>query len=355
MKDIKKLVMTGVLMMSMTAPVFASETKVPTIGEATGETSVQVHVTKDLEFAEGLAIPDTTVSFNIQKVTPDAPEATIGAITFSAADAKGNAANNKYTVSKNAEIQFGTFTHAGEYEYDISEVKGDFAGMTYSTDHYRIRVQVANKAKGGLYIKTVTAEKNTTNGTAENKAAAIKFTNTYRKNASLEVEKKTEGDLADKTKKFGFTITLEKSSTETTDAPVYTGKIGDQTVSVTAGTPTSFQLADGEKLVFESLPAGTKYTVTETGVKDGYTPSVTVVANGTQRPSVSAKDEQSLASSEHGDFVGENANKVTYVNTYNEVPVTGIIMNNLPFIMMAGIAVVAFGALLIVKKHAHNQ
>ena len=349
------MMMAGLLAMGMTAPVFADES-VPTVGNATDENSVQVSVTKDLEFAEGLAVPETTINFKAEKVTADAPDATIAPITYTAADNKGTATGNKYTVSKTSAINFKEFTHAGEYEYNVSEEKGTFTGMTYSPDVYHVRVQVANKKNGGLYVKTVTAEKNTSNGTASNKTAAIKFTNTYRKNASLTVQKKTEGTLADKTKKFEFTIVLEKSSTESAETPVYTGKIGEQQVQVTAGQPTKFSLSDGEKLVFDALPAGTKFTVTETGAKDGYTPSVTVTANGVKGQTVTAPEADSLQSGKDGNFVGENTNDVTFINTYNEVPVTGIIMNNLPFVMMAGVAVVAFALLAVAKKkHAHNN
>ena len=49
-------------------------------------------------------------------------------------------------------------------------------------------------------------------------------------------------------------------------------------------------------------------------------------------------------------LVGENDNKVTFVNTYNDTPITGIIVNNLPFIALIGIAVAAFGSLAIIKR-----
>ena len=179
----------------------------------------------------------------------------------------------------------------------------------------------------------------------------------------LEIMKNTEGKLADKTKAFEFELTFTKSPTETQDAPTYTGTIKDKNgaavqgvspVTVTVGTPATFSLKDGQKLVFDNLPAGTKYVVTEKAVpNDGYTPKIQVIDNGVSGQWYVGTEEKALSSKDH--FIGESDNKVTFVNTYNDVPVTGIIMNNLPFILLIGVAVLAFGTLVFLKKRRTSK
>ena len=349
-KRIGALLLAGTMIMGMSATAFAAEGKVPTVGEGTEAAQASVSITKDFEMAEGLSVPNVTFNFTATKVTEDAPDATISPVSYTDKDNKGNVNNGKYTISQTSAISFGAFPHVGEYVYTVTETAGDNQNITYSTDTYTLRVYVSNGQNGNLFVKAITAEKGTNTG---NKVEKILFTNTYRKNASLVIEKKTTGDLADKSKKFDFTITFEKSATEDSLAD-FSGTItrkGGATEPVTCSKGTAnFTLADGDKLEFKNLPVGTKYTVTEKGVKDGYVAHVKVTDNGTTGLVVNGTDEKDLSSSQKGNYVGENTNKVEFENTYGEVPLTGVIMNNLPFILLVAIAVVAFGTLAFVKK-----
>ena len=351
------LLLAATMIMGMSTTALAADT-VPSVGTGTADSPATVSITKDFEMAEGLSIPTVTFNFKAEKVTQDAPDATIQSISYGESDSKGNAADGKYTISKNAAISFGDFSHAGEYTYTITETKGTREDVTYSQEIYTLRVQVANKQDGGLYVKNITAEKETSIGEKGNKVNKILFTNTYRKNASLVIEKKTTGELADKTKQFNFTITFTKSATENslTDFVGTVTRKGNTTEEVTCKDGTAnFTLADGEKLTFANIPAGTKYKVTEKGEKDGYTASVKVTDNGTQGQVINGTDENDLVSSENGNYIGENDNKVEFENKYNEVPITGIILNNLPFILMIGVAVLAFGTLAILKKRRKSE
>lgn len=339
------LVLAGTMMFSMGTNAFAAG--VPTV-----DNQGQASITKDFEMAEGIKTPASTFQFTATSTTKGAPTATINDITFANTD-KGVLANGKTTVSKDSAITFDEdFPHAGEYVYTVTEIVENADGVEYSTDTYTLRVYVKN-GDNGLEIRNMTAEKGTSDGTEGNKVSEMKFTNTYRKDASLEITKVTTGDLADKTKDFKFTITITPSKTEK-NPDSYTGKIGEEEVSVKANTETTFWLHDGETLRFDSLPAGTRYVVTEAGKEDGYKPSVTVMENGTttvtDKEASSDADGISSADAQATNLVGEDTNKVTFTNTYKEVPLTGIFMNNLPFVIVIGIAVLALGALAILKK-----
>ena len=49
-------------------------------------------------------------------------------------------------------------------------------------------------------------------------------------------------------------------------------------------------------------------------------------------------------------LVGEAENKVTFTNTHKGVVPTGILMNNLPFILLVAVAIVAFVSLAVIKR-----
>ena len=356
-KKLSTLALTGMMIMSMGTSVFAANTKA-VADNGTKDNPATASITKDLEFAEGITVPTATFSFNAVKVTadtPDAPDATIKDISYSDKDAKGDLNNGKYVIGKNSKIEFGTFPHAGEFKYTVSETKGDVEGMTYSTKTYTLKVFVANDDNGGLYVKTITA----TDDETGQKPDQIVFTNTYVKNGgqesntdSLVIKKETKGAMADKTKDFEFKLSFVKAATTPDADKKLTGKIGTETVEFEYGVEKTFKLHDGEELIFDKIPAGTRYEVTEVGVEDGYTPSVDVIENGTALQQRTVADADDLCSAEAGknNLIGENENKVTFVNTYKDVPVTGIIAKNMPFILMTAFGALAAAGYVLTKR-----
>lgn len=343
-KRIGIILMVTVMMLGMQTFAYADDT-VPTIDVKNAK------VTKHLEMAEGIAVPDTTINFKIESKTVDAPKAAIDTITYSDKDEKGELNQGKYTISKEAEISFGVFSHAGVYEYTVTEESGTVEGMTYSSESYSLRVYVVNQEDGTLDIQSITAEKD--NGKQEE----ILFTNTYVKNGSLSISKNTVGILADKTKDFEFKIEFIKSATESESVTSYEGKIGEESVVCNIGQEQTFSLHDQESLIFENLPAGTRYVVTEVGATDGYTPTVNVVENGqTTVVNKSAADNQSLVSTDEkeSNLVGEGTNTVIYTNTYEDTPVTGVILENLPYILLAGMALLAIVILSVLRSSKKN-
>ena len=320
--------LTCLMTAGMQADVFA-EDAVPTVEK----------VCKHFVMAEGIAAPEVTFSFIAEKVTTDAPDATIGTLTYSNADTT-TVENGLSSFDKEAEITFGTFPHTGLYEYTISETVGAGDGITYDTASYDLNVYVANNDDGNLEVQSITAEKD------GEKQDELSFTNTYRKNSSLKISKTTKGMYADKTKDFDFTIRFEKAVTEANNEEIYTGKIGEETVKCKIGEETAFKLHDGESLVFDSLPAGTRYVVEEVAAKDGYTPSIEVVENGVQTLQTTVSEDKGISSAETGSLVGENSNEVVFTNTYQDIAVTGIVLNNWPFIILI---ILAIGAMLLSK------
>lgn len=345
-KKIGALVLAGTMLLSMGTGVFAAENI--DISNVNGQDGVKI--TKDFVMADGLAIPQATFKFQVKSKTPDALSATIQDISYDANDIKIKQTDGSYVISKDQKLSFeGNWQHAGEYVYKVTETQdpaNKVENVTYDSSEYTLRVYVVNK-NDNLEVEKITAEK------AGTKTAKILFTNTYAKNdATLTIEKKTTGKYANKTKEFNFEITFTKSPMS--DQTTFTGNIGSEPVECTAGIEKPFTLADGEQLVFHDLPVGTTYVVKELAAKDGYTPSVTVKENQTNTVTNKTVQEtealNTLKENGKNNLVGENENKVTFTNTYKDVAVTGIVMNNLPFILLVAVAIVAFVSLAVIKR-----
>ena len=346
-KKLGAFVLAGTMLLSMGTTVFAAgEPTVPDVNQ-----NGTVPITKEFEMADGLRTPAATFKFTATSQTQDALPATITDVTYQAGET-GTLKDGKYVISKDTAISFtGNWKHAGEYVYTVTETQENMTNVTYDTSSYKLRVYVIN-GTNGLEVEKITAQKITAQG-ASGKTNKILFTNTYTKNdATLTIEKNTEGDYADKTRKFDFEITFTKSPMS--DRTTFTGTIGAQSAEYIAGQTKTFKLADGEQLVFHNLPVGTTYVVRELAAPDGYKPSVTVVENRTTTVNRTAAQEgdalDTLKEGGKNNLVGENENKVTFTNTYKDVAVTGIVMNNLPFILLVAVAIVAFVSLAVIKR-----
>lgn len=357
-KGISGLLLAGVLFLNAGTAALAAENTVPDIKD-------HLEVVKYFEMAEGLSTPNVNFTFTAENSgqNPEhTPELTVNNISYETKDT-ADVENGKRTIQKTGRItlpEADLFPHAGEYLYTIKENNehAQNSHITYSEEQYTLRVRVKNSGSG-LEIASVTANKNAEGDTDKNKNKVneIAFTNTYAKNNSLTIEKKTTGEFADKTKKFDFGITFTKKAED--DAAIYKGKIGDQPVDCTAGEKKTFQLADGDKLVFDSIPVGTRYVVEEEASEDGYTPSVTVTENGIKQTEKTAAGEaQGISSAPDNapdSLVGEKDNMVVFENNYQEIAMTGIVMNNLPFILLVAVAASAIGILIFMKKKTSGK
>lgn len=342
-KKIGALILAGTMLLSMGTTVFAAgESTAPDVNQ-----NGTVPITKEFEMADGLRTPAATFKFTATSQTPGALPATIANVSFTEGQT-GTLIGEKYVLEGTTAISFqGTWPHVGEYVYTVTEKQESMPNVTYDDSIYTLRVYVIN-GTNGLEVEKITAQG------ANGKTDKILFTNTYAKNdATLTIEKNTTGKYADKTQEFNFEITFTKSPMS--DQTTFTGKIGSEPVECTAGTAKPFTLADGDRLVFHDLPVGTTYVVKELDALDGYTPSVTVVENRTTTVNRTAAQEgdalDTLKEGGKRNLVGEYENKVTFTNTHKGgVVPTGILMNNLPFILLVAVAIVAFVSLAVIKR-----
>lgn len=348
------LLLSMIMLFSLTMPAFAAQTDVPTIGTGTETQEATAFITKNLVIAEGVSIPLATFRFVVTPKTEKAPAAHIADIMYPnlrdqvIREIKKDDGSTLYEHKLTSPIVFEKFPHAGVYEYTVEEKANTYTGegtMTYSCDVYTLRVYVANKADGTVFIQTITAEKEGV------KQPEIAFTNTYSRNTSLVIKKQTTGNLADKDKEFDFTIRF--TSAGTSGETSFIGSLNTVPLTCPIGQDVSFRLHDGQTLVFNQLPAGTRYIVTEKGAADGYTPQVHVIENGVKLPNKPGEDGKDLTSVALGacsSLAGETKNEVIFINTFKDVPITGVILHNLPFILLIGATVLALATLTVCKR-----
>lgn len=381
-------------------PTFADDNDVAT-AKANGETSAKVSINKVLNIAEGITTPEATFTFTFTPKTGTssngAPYETIDStngqitdknVSYSGTDVltTGQTSIKKETGDIFREVNY---THAGEYVYTVAEKQNvgwkviqkngsPIDSMTYDNRNYEMHVIVKNKTTGGTYISSVYFKQVTpsVNGKVKPSESGTTykydlFTNIYRKNAgkitdpnepnpnkpnvskvdpnakSLVIKKVVSGATADKSKDFTFKLTFTKASTETSQS--ITGKIGETSKTFVYGQETTITLRHDQSLVFDTIPAGTRYKLVETG-SQGYTASAAYKENGaskTQAGAVSTNFTQDSI------LVGEKPNDNTITNSLPDVTPTGLLIDNLPFILMIGLGLAGF--VVLSKKRRQAQ
>lgn len=342
------LALSAALMMGMAVPAFAAD--IPSVGK-TLEMNAGSTVTATFQYT---ATPIALSTGNgAEQTYTDGPAANIADITLTDAT---STANNTGTGA----ITFGgaagasAFTHAGVYAWKITENTGTYSGtgeMQYDPQVYTLIVTVANGASGLEFSSVVVAKGEATSVTNSDKVsgATIPFKNKYTEgtsgNTDLTITKKVAGNQADKTKKFDFTVTFKapavlpagQDAAAVLNAinPVANGATDVVKATATGDTMTvTFKAADANAVTFENVLVGTTYTIAEAAA-DGYTQSYAAVANGE-----SSTSQSNL-------LIGKNTNTGTMTNTYTDITPTGLVLNNLPFILMGLVAVaglIVYGA-----------
>jgi hypothetical protein len=311
------------------------------------------------------------------------------------------------TVTKESGGIFGGvgFLHAGVYVYTVAEsVAASFTGLVNSTTTaetmdfseavYRVTVVVANEDGGsGLYVKYIAVQqtmddegaavtdtvKVNSEPTIDDSGNGFLFTNNFNRRKltdptdpdanddGLYVGNLVAGDIGDKTQYFDYAVTITAPATaistsyiaciaELGNSPstIVTDTTANSVTNVTPGTGGYFTIASGanvtlklkhnQRLVFTDMLVGTTYTAGETDAATGYTVTAAKVQDGV------SSDVSSTRNSIAG-AVGESNNSVTVTNTRNSTTPTGILIDNLPFILLIFASVGGLAAYFAIRQH----
>jgi len=356
MKKLMSVLLILALVLSLSCVAFAADGAAATTYDLSA-----AKMDKELTVADGIdisAVKTFTFSFtagsSVTAATADHPE--IAAKTIEVGTQSGGKATGELALSN--VFTASAFPHAGEYVYTVKETtaainttaNGVTKTLTVDSTEYTVRVYVKNNAAGtALEIAGITVENGTTKEKVDPTNKGFIFKNEYKEElapdsgAVLTVNKTITGAYADKTKEFPISVVLTLPSTATAaDVAVATGATWD------ADTLTaSANLADGGKIEFTKLPAGTTFVVKET--QDALYQSKTT---GYVNPEDTAYVAGDVNKNGAGPIT-EAGKTVTIENNREDVIPTGVIIHNLPYVLLVLVAAAGL-VYLVMKKRAYN-
>ena len=322
MKHVKKVLATVLaltMMLCMSVTVFAA-------GKTTDSDQNTVTITKKYKATnEGTTSPAET--FTVEQIgngvvkdgeAASAPAlGTIIGADFEAGDASTDGTKGTITIT------LPEYTKVGVYEYTLREVSGTTAGVTYYGSDIKLVVTVIQDTSGKLRVATVHTEE-------EGNVKSDTFENTYSA-GTLSVTKTVTGNLGDQEKKFNFAVTFTKPEGKNVDSTI-AATVAGQSVNFNPtwedGTYTyEFQLAHDETASFSNIPYGVSYEVVETEA-EGYTTTKTGDRGDISSASVTAA------------FENDKSGTVD----------TGINLDNIPYILVFAVVVVAAFAVFAARR-----
>ena len=364
-KKVLAVVAAGAMTMGMAMPTFAADE-----GKTTEAWITKTYNT-EVEKAEKFSFTAEQVKTGTGIITTDAA-VTMPEISFTDTETG--------TISKRSQITFPTYPEAGKYEYTVTETQtadpivanSEHEKMIMSQAEYTMDVYVTDGATGteisNIVVNKVkddagqidtgkvdigntdTNKFNFTNTYVQEAGTGTKPTDpdpTYNENGSLKVSKavvNANGTTTTPDDEFTFTATFAFPAG--TNASTLGGiKANGGDVTLAEGGTYTFHLKANKNMKFTGVPVGTTITVKESAAKN-YKGSAEITINGTKLTPVAATSYNTeLKAVNNNEKLGQKQNTVDVTNTYNDVPVTGIIMNTLPYVLMialCGVALIAF-------------
>lgn len=334
--------------------------------------------------------------------------------------ATSGAAGTNLTTKPSVQLTVPTYEAVGDYWYKVTENDNNTAGVIYGTNDsetenttsvngahkrvYYIHVQVTNGATKGKYIRTVTLHKtapdvtnvttnaiyeawysnNNKNMEGQNDKKVADIQNKYYA-GSLNITKKVTGNAGDKNELFQVTVTFKNESkanmnsdityknfydyagNQTTDATSlsWTDTVGTSGIATTHTNETKkvqFYVKDGTTVMFDNIPYGVTYTVTETQPSDDkYTHTfahenadgtvtfdnvslaadeVTAESTDTSKTAAEKWDAAKATGS-----ISDDSDTITITNNKTSVIDIGVMISDAPYVallLLIGIVVVVF-------------
>lgn len=385
MNQLKKKMIPLAMAMALVATGFAGNLAVQKTAYAE-ETPKTLIIKKVLTMpSEGVATPAETFEFNFEAQSfngnTNNPTQTCPAIPANSGqiqtkylatdttDSDTNTPGKQVVKTTDDALKNVTWSKAGQYVYKVTEVEPNpgKAGMTYSKAEYTVSIFVEGTKDSKFKVKSIMIKQSKTDDDKVSSGDKVEynptdptgsdnnfaFENKYfptggndnpgagdpsdADKKGLVVSKKVaDGAGASNTQTFKFSMNIAKPEGLVDDSANFTyvvvsggGKTVGQVQTGTYGSPVEIDLAHGDKVVLKSVHMGAKATVTETD-SAGYTAKYKVTSNGT----AGSETEGTAASALLGDANGGNS--IEFTNT-QQTP-AGVIIDNLPFIILVAIA-----------------
>lgn len=397
-------VLVGTMCLGNVANVNAADTPAEWGPTETPEAAITV----EYKMGNDVVTPANDVSFTFTKTAAptgmslsDMPAISVANVKFNAGEdlIKDTTAkdikvlrkqSNNFLASFKAAMDNSANMTTGEYVYTVKSTstvtkakKNDV--FTASNAEYKLNIFVAQNTDGKLYIRGLSIINTKTDAGADNNGgikvdgkpgskedgiasnfSGLKFVNEYVAKAgsvdptdpdvpkpndptsyAFKVTNNTESK-GTQTGSFNYTMTVTKPSEIATTDNTYVYYVNGKQETGTYGAEVTFTLPDTKSMMIKSCYAGSKVTVEQEGVAN-WTATAETTFNG-------VKDTQKLSAAVGKNLkvadktLGQKENKVDYQNVYKDIVVTGIIVNNFPFIIMIAIAVVAFAGIVAMNS-----
>lgn len=250
-------------------------------------------------------------------------------------------------TSESANFEFGDirFKTDGTYTFNITEQRPEGTDgqstnngdVWYDTHTTKVTVEVTRDGETGL-LSAVPTYDNSENPDSSANTDQAEFVNRY---ASIKITKKVSGAMGDKDKDFNFNITVTGSnSSPLTGSYPRTINGTESTLDLDGKGQGTFQLKDAGTIIIYGLPVGSTCKVEESNAKeDGYTTTVTV---GDGEPQNAYQATATLS--------GDKTIEITFENSRDDVPATGISIDSWPWVLAAAIVVVSGIALIRITR-----
>lgn len=398
--------LVGTMCLGNVANVNAADNNGPATWKPTD--TPEAAITVEYKMGNDVVTPENDVKFTFAKTaapsgmsTNDMPAISVANVKFNAGEdlIKDTTATDIKVLRKQSDNFLASFKTAmdkstnmttGEYVYKVTSTSTVTKAKTNdvftgSLAEYKLNIFVAQHTDGKLYIKglsiintktdagadntdgtKVNGNPGTTTGGIESNFSGLKFVNEYvAKAGSVDPTDPTVPDpnkpasyafkvtnntvsKGTQTGSFDYTMTVTKPSGIATTDNTYVYYVNGKEETGTYGSAVTFTLPDTKSMMIKSCYAGSKVTVDQKGVAN-WTATAKTMFNGIADSStLKAAVGKNLKVADK--TLGQKENKVDYTNTYKDVAVTGIIVNNFPFIIMIAIAVVAFAGIVAMNS-----
>ena len=269
-------------------------------------------------------------------------------------DLKGENDTTVIEIDGNSAIALPEYNEVGIFTYEITEEEGETAGVTYDDRTLYLKVTVVRDNDGQLKRQAIVYFE-----TEDGRDKEDSITNTYSA-GSLNIKKVVDGNMGETERYFAIGVTLTApeglnvnstiSISETSYRKVNTedGTVETNPTSITVGTPTTFYLKHGETITLGNIPYGVTYTVAEdtiynTDKKYDYKEAKYEV-NGEEVTTGSVEDS-----------IKGPSETVKITNTKEKPVDMGILVDNLPYIIILAGVVVGMGVFFVKKRTANNN
>lgn len=342
-------------------------------------------------------VKDTGYSdINDGAIPTDIKTISIGSATFEAGKANASETDTASVVPITIQAaDISKYQKPGTYYYDFTEKTGNTAGVTYSTDAYRVVLPVIavgdDDTSGNKSLAFDMSNIHIVKGTYSDKKYTFPTTdtgfqykidrieNTYTA-GGLAIKKVVKGKAGDVNQTFTVTVKLTAPANRMVKSQLKlssTNAPADNVVSVdghqlnadanadadAARTYTissdakgwdsktiQFSVKNDTTFEIDNIPAGVTYTVSEVA---GSYHAVFRTSDGTELASVS--DGSGTITTKNAAVIDKTVQGIVIVNNKDINMDTGVFLNNMPYIVLVAVAGIALVFFMKNQKHQEQE